>query len=91
MPCVEKSKNVGGLIHEGLEILPPWILYPEYGPGDGYWRQAGEAWFVEVWQHYWQKLSLDEQADYVQRWMPPEVWKKFYFNNDFSEWLDSVD
>jgi hypothetical protein len=80
--------QTGGLFEA---ISPPWVLYPEYGPGDGFWRQAGEAWFVEVWQQYWKKLSLDEQADYFQRWIPAEEWKIFYFNKDFSDWLDSLD
>lgn len=73
------------------EIVPPWIIYPDYPPGDGFWRQSGENWLQFVWLPYWQSLPSQEQEQYLMRWKVPEVWRTYYFNADFKQWLDSVD
>lgn len=73
------------------KIVPPWVEYPEYGLGDTFWRQSGEAWFHHKWLPYWQSLSIDKQEEYLHRWKVPEVWRKFYFDQLFQKWLEEID
>jgi hypothetical protein len=73
------------------EIEPPWVKHPEYPPGDTFWRQAGEAYFIRVWRPYWDSLDAAAQRNYLERWSVPEVWRRFYFDEEFTKWLDSVD
>lgn len=73
------------------EIEPPWIKHPEYLPGEVFWRQEGQIWFDYVWRPYYNSLSKEEQEKYMQRWNVPEEWKKFYFDEEFQKWLESVD
>jgi hypothetical protein len=62
-----------------------------YGPGDGFWRQSGEAWIKEVWEPYYGSLSEAAQNEYLRRWNVPDDWRTFYFDKEFQQWLDSVD
>ncbi len=73
------------------EIEPPWITCPGYPPGDGFWRQSGEAWFHYVWRPYWESLSPDAQEAYLKRWSVPSEWWEFYFDPLYQEWLESLD
>lgn len=73
------------------EIEPPWIKYPGFPPGDGFWRQTGEAWLTLIWQPYWDSLR-DEQRDiYLERWNVPREWRLYYFDTDFQQWLAETD
>jgi hypothetical protein len=73
------------------DIKPPWVVYPGYPPGDGFWRQAGETWLTLVWRPYWESLSPEEQRGYLVRWHVPNEWRDYYFDADFVKWLDTVD
>lgn len=73
------------------QISPPWIVYPDFPPGDPFWRQSGEKWFKYIWKPYWESLSFVEQEEYLIYWKVPDAWRYFYFNSDFQEWLETVD
>jgi len=73
------------------EIEPPWIKYPGYPPADPFWRQSGELWFALVWLPHWQSLNVKQQADYLNKWKVPDVWRDFYFDQAFQQWLCSTD
>lgn len=73
------------------EIEPPWAKYPGYPPGDTFWRQTGEAWLTWVWRPYWDSLDAAHKSAYLERWRVPEVWSRYYFDEDFAQWLESVD
>jgi hypothetical protein len=73
------------------EPAPPWARHPEYPPGDTFWRQAGEAYLTLVWRPYWESLDAAAQDAYLERWNVPEVWRRFYFGEEFAKWLESVD
>jgi len=73
------------------EVLPPWVKFPGYHPFDFFWREAGQAWLVYIWEPFWKKLSPEEQNDYLKRYDVPEEWQLFYFDPDFQSWLDHVD
>jgi len=73
------------------EVPPPWVKFPGFPPGDFFWRDAGEIWFVYVWEPFWKKLSPQEQKDYLKRYHVPYKWQRFYFDPDFQSWLEHVD
>jgi hypothetical protein len=79
------------LMASNTEVPPPWAAYPGYPPGDGFWRQAGEPWFTLTWKPYWDSLGEREREAYLVRWNVPAEWRKFYFDAEFSRWLDGVD
>ncbi len=84
-----KNSDLSKTVDE--EIEPPWVKYPGFPPGDGFWRQAGEAWLTYVWQPYWDSLK-DEQRDvYLERWNVPKEWRSYYFDTDFQQWLAEID
>jgi hypothetical protein len=72
-------------------IEPPWVKFPGFPPGDGFWRHSGEIWFKEVWEPYWEALSSEGRERYLEQWAVPKVWRDFYFDRKFQQWLDSVD
>ncbi len=63
-------------LNAGEEIEPPWIAFPNstpYGWNQGY----QEAWKNNVWIIFWNKMSEAEQADYLNRFVPPsEEWSE---------------
>lgn len=73
------------------EIMPPWIVYPDFPPGDPFWNQSGEAWFYYVWEPYWKSLSQEEQEAYLKRFSVPQEWQDFYFDPSYQEFLESID
>ena len=73
------------------EVPPPWVKYPGYGPGDGFWRQSGEGWLKDVWQPYFESLNEEQQRVYLMRWSVPQDWRSFYFDREFQAWLNTVD
>ncbi len=73
------------------QIVPPWVKYPGFPPGDPFWRQSGEIWFVYVWEPYWNSLTATQQEEYLKTWNVPSEWWDFYFDPEFRAWLDTVD
>ncbi len=71
-------------------INPPWIEFPGYPPGDTFWRQSGEIWYHYIWYPIWEKLSYQEQQDYLVQWNAPKEWRHFY-SQEFQDWLAHVD
>ena len=60
---------------KGIEVKPPWVVYPEFPPGDGFWRQAGEGYYAYGWLPYLTSLSPDEKHAYFTRWPVPPEWR----------------
>ncbi len=73
------------------EVRPPWIEYPGFGPGDGFWRQSGEYFFSEEWRPYYDSLSSEQQAEYLKYWEVPPLWRDYYFDPEWQEFLEHVD
>jgi len=73
------------------EATPPWVKYPNYPPGDTFWRQSGEIYLHYVWRPYWDSLKSEQQGVYLKKWDVPDVWQKFYFDEEFQKWLESTD
>lgn len=73
------------------EVEPPWIKYPGYPPGDPFWRQTGENWFLLFWEPFWKSLTIGEQEEYLAKWAVPKEWELYYFDSSFREWLESID
>ena len=73
------------------EVRPPWVEYPGIPPWDFHWREAGEPWKVYIWELYYNALTEDEQAAYLERWKVPADWYKSYFDKARREFWDHVD
>jgi ubiquinone/menaquinone biosynthesis C-methylase UbiE len=56
------------------EAKPPWVVFPGFGPSDGFWRQSGEGWFYFVWRPYWDSLSDESQKKYLEKYEVPQEW-----------------
>ena len=76
---------------EKHEIEPPWVRQPDEPPGSFVWREADQPWFEHVWKPYWDSLSAQARDAYLERWNVPDVWRRFYFDDGFRRWLDTVD
>jgi len=62
----------------GVDIQPPWVVYPGQFPWWVGWRQGGgEAWLMSIWRPYWRSLDEQQQLDYLQQWSPPLAWRDF--------------
>ncbi|MCA0404261.1 MAG: hypothetical protein LCH30_10810 [Proteobacteria bacterium] len=72
------------------QIEPPWISFPGFPPGDCFWRQSGELWFVYVWKPFWDLLSASQKDEYLKDWDVPFEWKKFYLDDEFQKWLETT-
>lgn len=71
------SQQLESLAH-GEEIEPPWVVYPDSEPWWGGWRQGNsEGWLVWVWLPFWQKLSGEEQLQYLEKWHAPAAWREY--------------
>jgi hypothetical protein len=56
------------------ELPPPWIRYPGTDPWWGGWRQGeSEAWLLETWLPFWQALTAEQRASYLERWPAPDA------------------
>jgi len=73
------------------EIVPPWVKYPGYPPGDMFWRQTGEEWFCSVWKPFWYSLTITGQNKYLVRWEVPRDWQDFYFDPAFRKAVEDED
>ena len=64
-------------LEAGEEIEPPWIAFPASLAWVGWNQGRPEAWKLNVWLPFWQKLSKEEKDAYLQRWQPPsEDWRE---------------
>lgn len=72
-------------------VSPPWLEFPGYPPGAFFWREAGQPWFIYVWEPFWKSLSEVEQQTYLEKYQVPYEWQYFYFEPEFKTWLDEVD
>jgi hypothetical protein len=55
-------------------IRPPWEQFKGSDPTWSGWRQGiSEAWLLDTWRPFWQGLSADARARYLQTWPPPDA------------------
>lgn len=84
------SSSPGLNTHKKTPLVPPWILYPEFPPGDGFWRQGGEP-DLHSWLQKWQRLNKSEREKYLKEWTIPKEWKEDFFEHPFfAEWVYSL-
>jgi len=60
-------------------VKPPWIQYPGNPPYWGGWRQGiSEDWLHDIWFPFWDKLTPEEQKEYLEEYPPPdEDWQEY--------------
>ncbi|BCM12954.1 hypothetical protein MAFF241648_21440 [Ralstonia solanacearum] len=68
---------------------PPWVAWYELGAVGAAARQGdAEFWYGYVWDRFWNKLSLEEQALYLENWR--EKTEAYISNEDWSDWVSFV-
>lgn len=59
----------------GIEVEPPWVVFPLSSPDYGWDNGYGEQWKLDIWLPFWKKLNEREQERYLEKWQPSEEWK----------------
>lgn len=54
---------------------PPWIALPDLSPDDPATHGMAEAYVVLTWLPFWQTLSADAKAEYLDRWQASAEWR----------------
>ncbi len=58
------------------EMPPPWAAVPDLDP----WLPATQGlpeWYIGLnWLPFWQTLTPDAKADYLERWDAPDEWRE---------------
>lgn len=85
------EEGAGATAEVGGEVRPPWVEYPGIGPGEFFWREAGEPWKTQVWEPYYNGLDATAQAEYLERWKVPQDWREGYFDKEWRDFWDHVD
>jgi hypothetical protein len=59
-------------------LLPPWSRFPGAEPTWSGWRQGvSEAWLVDTWLPFWQRLTEAERDAFLEASPPPsEEWRE---------------
>jgi hypothetical protein len=72
----------------GEEIEPPWVAFPNNSPVFGWNQGFQESWKINIWLPFWQGLSAEKQAEYLEKWRPPsDDWREtltIYWVGNFS-------
>tara|TARA_R110002110_G_scaffold383245_4_gene594690 strand:+ start:55030 stop:55578 length:549 start_codon:yes stop_codon:yes gene_type:complete len=56
------------------EVEPPWKKFPNFSPGDMFWRQSGEYYLDLIWEPFWIEQTEFEKAQYVRKFSAPDEW-----------------
>ncbi len=67
---------------------PPWVLHYAEGPFMSYNQGAPEYWHQFIWLPFWLSISLDEQAQYLERQRAKT--KDFIDDEAWCDWVYSV-
>lgn len=57
------------------EAPPPWVALPELDPWNPATHGLPEVYVTLTWLPYWTTLTLDEKADYLDRWNASQEWR----------------
>ena len=75
------QKDGGYDFGDKCEVLPPWIVFPNYSRRSIGWRMGlGES-YKAVWGSYMRYLDSRERDQYREKYPQPEYWKSFDFIN----------
>lgn len=77
-------------VNNSEEIEPPWIAFPNSSPIHGWNQGLNQAWKLNVWMPFWQKLNVDERKKFLLRWKSSEEWHEtlmIYWMKNYSDLL----
>lgn len=58
------------------ELLPPSVVFPDLKTWDSRNQGLVEAYIDLNWLPFWNGLSLEEKAAYLDRWQVSEEWRR---------------
>lgn len=65
---------------------PPWLVWFQLGPNCSIERQGDtEFWFSYIWDRFWTRLGLEDQAKYVADWR--EQTRSYISDKDWDDWV----
>ena len=59
-------------------VLPPWKIYPNIHPIDGFWRMGKGEEFIIKFSNYYSELSERDKAIFELCYLAPSDWTGFY-------------
>ncbi|KWF28727.1 hypothetical protein WT56_00125 [Burkholderia pseudomultivorans] len=72
----------------GFNPPPPWLAWYELGPLIFNLQGDAQYWFENVWDRYWENLSLIEQDAFIDRCQPSTA--AYLSGEEWEEWYDSI-
>lgn len=60
------------------QMLPPWVVYPEYDRVSSAWRQGDGEEYLWNYTSWFVGLSITEKKEYINRFPANGDWKDFY-------------
>jgi hypothetical protein len=71
------------LTSAGFNPPAPWVAFPECGPMIFNLQGDAQYWFENMWDPYWESLSLAEQSDFLTMKKPDGI-------ADWADWVDAI-
>jgi len=57
-----------------MEILPPWLCFPNIFCDSMAWRQGNTEYWYDRWVLFWKLLNEREKRIYLEKYPPPKDW-----------------
>lgn len=76
------------LAMQGFHPPPPWIALFEFGPTLHVSQGDPHDWMGSVWDPFWESLSLDEQARFLENRRKETA--SFISEDDWQLWVESI-
>jgi hypothetical protein len=71
-------------------MIPPWVAFPEYGPEEPFWRQAGEK-YLNAFLEDWGRLGEEEKMQFLVAHHAPKEWHEHLRPGGFLDWLKNLE
>jgi len=75
---------IGKLASLHFGPLPPWELWPHFGPFHSYRQGPEEYWFMFMWGPFWSSLTVEEQDQYFE--VHRKSNKEYISDADWEDW-----
>jgi hypothetical protein len=76
------------LARSGFNPPCPWVAFYELGPFVSATQGNAEYWFNNIWQPFWESLSLDEQSAFLEKKRPES--SSYMSEQEWSDWVDGI-
>jgi len=75
------------------DLPPPWIALPDLDPQEPATHGLAEAYVAMNWLPFWQGLSAQDRAAYLDRWNASPEWRQVIaerYEGDGIDWADEA-